>query len=559
MTDRSRAREPAPRSKAEWERESLAPHVERHPERKDAFATSSGVPIEPCYGPEDRPGTEGIGFPGEAPYTRGIHPNMYRGRLWTMRQYAGFATAEQTNERFRFLLERGQTGLSTAFDLPTQMGYDSDHPRAAGEVGRVGVAIDTLDDMRRLFDSIPLGEVSTSMTINATATTLLALYTLVAEEQDVPPAALRGTTQNDVLKEYVARGTYIYPPAFSLRLIVDSFAWCAREAPRWNPISISGYHIREAGATAAQEIAFTFANAIAYVEAALDAGLDVDAFVGRLSFFFGVHNDLFEEVAKFRAARRIWSALVTERFGASDPRAARLRFHAQTDGATLTAQQPLNNVVRVTVQALAAILGGTQSLHTNAYDEALALPTEESATLALRTQQILAHESGTAETADPLGGSWYVERLTDEIEERARALIDRIADLGGAVAAIESGWMSGEIEREAYQEQLRIERGEAVVVGVNRWSDDSSAEPDTPAIDAESLAAAQRDRLEAWRAGRDAGEVEAALERLAEASRGEVNLVPLIRAACAAGATVGEIADVFRAEHGTWTDPAGAI
>jgi methylmalonyl-CoA mutase N-terminal domain/subunit len=406
--------------------------------------------------------------------------------------------------------------------------------------------------MRRLFDAIPLADVSTSMTINATATTLLALYTLVAEEQGTPAAVLRGTIQNDILKEYVARGTYIYPPAFSLRLIVDSFAWCAREMPRWNPISISGYHIREAGATAAQEIAFTFANAICYVDAARDGGLDIDDFVGRLSFFFGVHNDLFEEVAKFRAARKIWSDLVAKRFGSRDPEAGRLRFHAQTDGATLTAQQPLNNVVRVAVQALAAVLGGAQSLHTNSFDEALNLPSEASATLALRTQQILAHESGVAATADPLGGSYYVERLTADLEERAREILARVEDLGGAVAGIESGFFHSEIEREAYQHQKQVESGEEVVVGVNRWADATAAEPPIRSADLEALAARQRERLTAWRRSRDEASARAAIEALADGARGSDNLLPAIRAACAAGATVGEIADVFRAEFGTY-------
>ncbi|MDX1622513.1 MAG: methylmalonyl-CoA mutase family protein [Gemmatimonadota bacterium] len=546
-----------PRSKEEWEAEALDPHRERHPEREARFETTSGHAIQPCYAPEDVAdvdAVEEIGFPGSPPYTRGIHPNMYRGRLWTMRQYAGYGTAAETNARFRYLLEQGQTGLSTAFDLPTQMGYDSDHPRAEAEVGRVGVAIDTLDDMRRLFEGIPLDEVSTSMTINATATTLLSLYTLVAEEKGGELERLRGTIQNDVLKEYVARGTYIYPPEFSLRLIVDSFAWCARRTPRWNPISISGYHIREAGATAAQEVAFTFANAICYVEAAREAGLDVDRFAGRLSFFFGVHNDLFEEVAKFRAARRIWSELVLDRFGATDPAAARLRFHAQTDGATLTAQQPLNNVVRVTVQALAAVLGGTQSLHTNAYDEALSLPSEESARLALRTQQILAHESGASATADPLGGSWYVERLTADLEGRIRDYLERIDGMGGSVAAIESGFFRDEIEREAYAHQRRVEEGEEVVVGVNRWEAAGDPEARIEIPDVEEPAARQRSRLSEWRERRDAAVVEAALERLGEAARGEENLLPVIRDACASGATVGEIADVFREVAGTWTD-----
>jgi methylmalonyl-CoA mutase N-terminal domain/subunit len=545
-----------PNDKEAWRRETLDPHLARNPEREARFETSSGFPLDAAYGPSDVD-PRGPGWPGEPPYTRGIYPNMYRGRLWTMRQYAGFGTAEETNARFRFLLERGQTGLSTAFDLPTQMGLDSDSPRAVGEVGRVGVAIDTLDDMRRLFADIPLAEVSTSMTINATATTLLSLYTLVAEEQGTDRAVLRGTIQNDILKEYIARGTYVYPPEASLRLIVDSFAWCAREMPRWNPISISGYHIREAGATAAQEIAFTFANAICYVEAARSAGLDVDEFVGRLSFFFGVHNDLFEEVAKFRAARRIWASLVRERFGASDPGAGRLRFHTQTDGATLTAQQPLNNVVRVTLQALAAVLGGTQSLHTNAYDEALALPGETSAELALRTQQILAHESGVASTADPLGGSYLVERLTDDLEARARDYLDRIEDMGGAIAAIEAHFFRGEIEREAYEHQRRLESGAEIVVGVNAWQREES-EPQIPRIDAAALAARQVERLESWRAQRDGDRVANAIEMLANTARGSENLVPAIRSACAVGATVGEIADALRAEFGTYRDPAGS-
>ncbi|HJU85972.1 MAG TPA: methylmalonyl-CoA mutase family protein [Gemmatimonadota bacterium] len=545
-----------PVDKSDWKRRTLEPHLARNPEREVRFETSSGLEIEPAYGPGDAD-PAAAGWPGSFPYTRGIYPNMYRGRLWTMRQYAGFGTAEETNARFRFLLDHGQTGLSTAFDLPTQMGYDSDSERAEGEVGRTGVAIDTLEDMRRLFAGIPLANVSTSMTINATATTLLSLYTLVAEEQGAPLGALRGTIQNDILKEYVARGTYIYPPAGSLRLVVDSFAWCAREMPRWNPISISGYHIREAGANAAQEIAFTFANAICYVEAALSAGLEASDFVGRLSFFFGVHNDLFEEVAKFRAARRIWSGIVRDRFGVADPDAARLRFHTQTDGATLTAQQPLNNVVRVTLQALAAVLGGTQSLHTNGYDEALALPTEESAELALRTQQILAHESGVADTADPLGGSYLVERLTADLEGRVREYLDRIADMGGAIAAIERGFFRAEIEREAYAWQRRVESGDEIVVGVNRWQQAEDVEPRIPRVDSAALAERQKERLARWRTARDADRTAASLDRLAQGALGSENLLPLIRDACAAGATVGEVADVLRAEFGTYSDPAG--
>ncbi len=539
-----------------WQRETLEPHLESHPERKPGFHTTSGHFIEPCYTAESVCDDSVRGYPGEPPYTRGIYPNMYRGRLWTMRQYAGFGTASETNARFKFLLDRGQTGLSTAFDLPTQMGMDSDDPRAVGEVGRVGVAIDTLDDMRRLLTGIPLSDVSTSMTINATANTLLALYTLVGEEQGAKLGALRGTIQNDILKEYIARGTYIYPPEFSLRLIVDSFAWCAQQTPRWNPISISGYHIREAGANAAQEIAFTFANAICYVEAARQAGIDIDTFIGQLSFFFGVHNNLFEEVAKFRAARRIWADLVENRFGATDPAAARLRFHTQTDGATLTAQQPLNNVVRVTLQALAAVLGGTQSLHTNSYDEALALPSERSAALALRTQQILAHESGVADTADPLGGSYYVERLTDDLEERARTYLDQIEGIGGSVAAIEAKFFHSEIEREAYQHQRRVEIGEEVVVGVNRWAETDEMPSDIRTVDTEDLAKRQADRLGEWRAKRDSTHVENALDALTSMANGETNVMPGIRAACTAGATVGEIADVFRDIAGTYRDPA---
>jgi methylmalonyl-CoA mutase N-terminal domain/subunit len=539
-----------------WRKETLEPHLERSPERKPGFETSSGHPIEPCY-TADSISDSGVAsdHPGEPPFTRGIYPNMYRGRLWTMRQYAGFGTASETNARFKFLLDRGQTGLSTAFDLPTQMGMDSDDPRASGEVGRVGVAIDTLDDMRRLLLDIPLSDVSTSMTINATATTLLALYTLVGEEQGTELGALRGTVQNDILKEYIARGTYIYPPEFSLRLIVDSFAWCAQETPRWNPISISGYHIREAGANAAQEIAFTFANAICYVEAAREAGIDVDTFIGRLSFFFGVHNNLFEEVAKFRAARRIWADLVGNRFGAADPSAAKLRFHTQTDGATLTAQQPLNNVVRVTLQALAAVLGGTQSLHTNSYDEALALPSERSAGLALRTQQILAHESGVTDTADPLGGSFYVERLTVDLEERARAYLDQIEDIGGSVAAIEGGVFQSEIEREAYQHQRRVENGEEVVVGVNRWAETDEPSSEIRTADTEELAGRQTERLAEWRANRDSTQVENALDALSSIASSKKNLMPGIRAACIVGATVGEIADVFRDIGGIYKDP----
>jgi methylmalonyl-CoA mutase N-terminal domain/subunit len=465
-----------------------------------------------------------------------------------MRQYAGFGTAEETNRRYHYLLDRGQTGLSVAFDLPTQMGYDSDAPNAMGEVGRVGVAIDSVDDMRALFDGIPLDQVSTSMTINATAAILLALYVAVADEQGVPRAELTGTLQNDILKEYIARGTYIFPVEPSLRLVADILAFCAHELPRWNPISISGYHIREAGATAPQEVAFTLADGLAYVERALAAGLGIEEFAPRLSFFFAAHNDFFEEIAKFRAARRLWARLMRERHGASDD-AARLRFHTQTGGSTLTAQQPLNNVVRVTVQALAAVLGGTQSLHTNGYDEALALPSEESARIALRTQQILAHESGVARTADPLGGSWFVERLTDEIEARAVAYLDRIAELGGAARAID--FMSEEIHRAAYQVQQAVEGGERTVVGVNAFRE-GEGEPRIAQPDFTALEARQRDRLAALRAGRDGTAVRGALDAVTAAAGGEANVIPPIIAAVKARATLGEISDALRGVWGTF-------
>jgi methylmalonyl-CoA mutase, N-terminal domain len=507
--------------------------------------TDSGIPVEAVYGPDEHGPT---GEPGAYPYTRGIYPDMYRGRVWTMRQYAGFGTAEETNERFRYLLERGQTGLSVAFDLPTQMGYDSDAAMASGEVGRVGVAIDSLDDMRRLFQGIRLDEVSTSMTINATAGILLALYVALGDEQGVPRGKLTGTVQNDVLKEYIARGTYIYPVDQSLRLVSDIMAFCAREVPRWNTISISGYHIREAGSTAPQEVAFTFANGLEYVARALDAGMELEAFAPRLSFFFAAHNDLLEEVAKFRAARRLWASLLRERFGASD-RACRLRFHTQTGGSTLTAQQPLNNVVRVTVQALAAALGGTQSLHTNGYDEALALPTTESAKLALRTQQILASESGVTRTADPLGGSHYVEALTDEVERRAREYLDRIDELGGAARAIE--YMQEEIHRAAYAFQLDVEGGRRKVVGVNAHVDEESR-PRIGQPDYSALEDGQRARLAAVRARRDQARAQAALEHVRTAAGTTENLMPRIIDAVRADVTLGEISDALRAAWGTY-------
>jgi methylmalonyl-CoA mutase, N-terminal domain len=504
------------------------------------------------YGPGDWTGDpeRDLGEPGRFPFTRGVYPSMYTQRLWTMRQYAGFGTAEETNARFRRLLAAGQMGLSTAFDLPTQMGYDSDHPMAAGEVGRVGVAIDIVDDLHDLFRAIPLDRVSTSMTINATAAVLLAMYIVVGEETGVPHTQLTGTIQNDVLKEYIARGTYIYPAQPSLRLIADIFRFVSEERMNFNPISISGYHIREAGATAVQEVAFTLADALEYVRVGVEAGLDVNAFGPRLSFFFAAHNDLFEEAAKFRAARRLWARLVRERFGADD-QTARLRFHTQTGGVTLQAQQPLNNVVRVTVQALSAVLGGTQSLHTNGYDEALALPTAESATLALRTQQILGYESGVAGVVDPLAGSYYVESLTDRIEAEARELIEQVDAMGGAARAIEAGFFQEEIARSAYRLQMAQERGDAVVVGVNRFTDDSAI-PVIEAPDFSALEARQRTRLAEAKARRDRGAHEAALDALETAARGDTPLMPRVLEAVRARATVGEISDTLRKVWGVY-------
>jgi methylmalonyl-CoA mutase, N-terminal domain len=526
----------------------------------------SGIEIEPVYRPDYAPldYRRDLGDPGQFPYTRGVQPTMYRGRLWTMRQYAGFGTAAETNARFRLLLSKGQTGLSVAFDLPTQMGIDSDSPRALGEVGRVGVAIDTVEDMHTLLAEIPLDKVSTSMTINATAGTLLAMYIVVAEERGIARESLSGTIQNDLLKEYIARGTYIYPPEPSLGLIAEIFRYCADEVPNWNPISISGYHIREAGSTAVQELAFTFANTIEYVTRAIAAGLDVNAFAPRLSFFFAAHSDLFEEVAKFRAARRIYARLMRERFGAADA-SAKLRFHTQTGGVTLTAQQPLNNVVRVTVQTLAATLGGTQSLHTNGYDEALALPTAEAATLALRTQQIVGYESGVASTADPLAGSYYVEALTTELEDRATELIGQVDELGGAARAIAAGFFQEEIARSAYEHQLRIESGEMVIVGVNKFSDGAES-PAMPSPDYSRLEREQVERLRAVKAGRDAARVTVALEALRRDARSYVgdtpstnppgapssHLMPLIVEAVRARATVGEISDVLESCWGRY-------
>ncbi|MGH7481811.1 MAG: acyl-CoA mutase large subunit family protein [Longimicrobiales bacterium] len=540
--------------KERWADETVRPILDRHPERRESFTNTSGIELERLYTGDDA-GAEDVarlGFPGEYPFTRGVYPSMYRGRLWTMRQYAGFGTAEETNARYRYLLEHGQTGLSVAFDLPTQMGYDSDHEMASGEVGRVGVAIDSLRDMRTLFEGIPLERVSVSMTINSTAAILLALYVALADERGVPRGELAGTVQNDILKEYIARGTYIYPVEPSLRLVTDLFAFCAAEVPRWNTISISGYHIREAGATAAQEIAFTFANALEYVERARAAGLEVEAFAPRLSFFFAAHNDLFEEAAKFRAARRLWARLMRERYEASDE-ACRLRFHTQTGGVTLTAQQPLNNVVRVTVQALSAVLGGTQSLHTNAYDEALSLPTAASAKLALRTQQVLAHESKVGDTIDPLGGSYYVEALTDALESKARGYLEHVAELGGAARAVE--YFQEEIHGAAYRHQQEVESGERVIVGVNRFTEVEGPLPiERP--DYSALERAQCAQLAEFRDARDAAGVRASLDAVRIAAERGDNLLPRMVAAVKADATLGEISDVLRAQWGTYR-PAG--
>jgi methylmalonyl-CoA mutase, N-terminal domain len=519
-------------------------------------ATSSGIPVAPFYGPEDVAGIsypETVGDPGERPYTRGLYPDMYRARRWTMRQYAGYASAEESNRRYRYLLAQGTTGLSVAFDLPTQIGYDSDHPLARGEVGRVGVAIDSLADMRRLFAGIPLDRVTTSMTINSTAAILLALYLAVAQEQGVAWETVGGTVQNDILKEYAARGTYIYPPGPSLKLVTDVIAFCAERVPRWNPISISGYHMREAGSTAVQEVAFTLANGLAYVQAALARGLPVDAFAPRLSFFFNAHNDFLEEVAKFRAARRLWAELVAERFAPKDPRSLRLRFHTQTAGSTLTAQQPATNVVRVAIQALAAVCGGTQSLHTNALDEALGLPTEDAARLALRTQQVIAWESGVAEVADPLGGSYVIEAWTEEIASRARAYIRRIDEMGGALRALEAGFQQREIADAAYAHQLAVEEKRELVVGVNAFTaeDETPTEILTidPAAEGEQVA-----RLAALRAARDAARAAAAREALAAAAREDRNLMPPILDCVRAEVTLGEIADTLRGVYGEYEE-----
>ena len=515
----------------------------------DRRETDAGIEIKPVYTADDAE-TE-LEAPGEFPFTRGPYPDMYRGRPWTIRQYAGFASAEETNQRFRYLLERGQTGLSVAFDLPTQLGYDSDDRRAAGEVGRTGVAIDSLADMELVFDGIPLDQVSTSMTINAPASLLLLLYELVAEKQGVGGDQLRGTVQNDILKEYIARGNYIFPPRPSMRLTTDLFAYCAERLPHWNTISISGYHIREAGSTAVQELAFTLANGIAYCQAAVDAGLSPDAFGARLSFFFNAHNHFFQEVAKFRAARRLWAEIMRDRFGATNAKAQALRFHAQTGGSTLTAQQPENNIVRVAVQALSAVCGGAQSLHTNSFDEALALPTERAARIALRTQQLLANEAGGTDTVDPLGGSYFIEALTDELEQKARELIARVDELGGAVAAVEQGFVQGEIEEAAFRYTQQVESGERVIVGVNRYAEAESEQIELLQIDPQAERR-QLERTARVRAERDAAAAEAALARVRDAARGTENLLPPLRGALAAYCTVGELCEVLREEFGMY-------
>jgi len=551
MDDLTRARE-------EWEKRTLEPTLRRFPERQERFETLSGIPLDRIYTSADVPVDylQDLGFPGEYPFTRGVQPTMYRGRLWTMRQYAGYATAEESNARYRYLLAQGQTGLSVAFDLPTQLGYDADDPLASGEVGKVGVSISSLDDMRVLFNGIPLDQISTSMTINAPAAILLAMYIAVAKEQGVDPKHLRGTVQNDILKEYIARGTYIFPPRPSMRLVTDLIRYCATEVPEWNTISISGYHIREAGSTAVQEVAFTLANGIAYVQAAIEAGLDVDAFAPRLSFFFNAHNDFLEEVAKFRAARRLWARIMRERFGAKDPRSCMLRFHTQTAGCTLTAQQPELNVIRVTLQALAAVLGGTQSLHTNSLDEALWLPTEESVRIALRTQQIIAHESGVANTVDPLAGSYVVEYLTNEIERQAQAYIEKIDAMGGVLVAIERGYIQQEIADAAYRYQQAVEKGERIVVGVNAYQIKEEARRLKRLVVDPAVEARQRERLAALRARRDAERVSAMLARVEAAARApDQMLMPLFIAAVEAECTLGEICGVLRRVWGEYRPP----
>jgi methylmalonyl-CoA mutase N-terminal domain/subunit len=537
--------------KKRWESEMVRPALEKAAERKAPFQTDSGIQVERLYLPREVDYEAQFGFPGEHPYTRGIYPTMYRQRFWTMRQYAGFGTADDSNERYRYLIAQGTTGLSVAFDLPTQMGYDSDHAMAEGEVGKVGVAIDTLADMETLFEGIKLQDVTTSMTINATAAILLCMYVAVAKKQGADLRRISGTVQNDILKEYIARGTHIYPPDSSMRLVTDLFAWCSEHLPRWNTISISGYHIREAGATAVQELAFTLTNAIAYVEAAVRKGLDIDRFGGQLSFFFNAHNNIFEEAAKFRAARRIWAKIMKERFGAKLSDTMKLRFHAQTGGSTLTAQQIDNNIVRVALQALAAVLGGCQSLHTNSRDEALALPTEESVRLALRTQQIIACESGVADTVDPLAGSYFVESLTDEIEKKVWEYIEKVDELGGAVRAIEKQFYQTQIAESAYKYQMAIEKKEKIVVGVNEYEVEGEEPPEILRID-ESIRAKQIQRLNSTRARRDRKAVERALEELKKAARTDENLLPRILVCVESYGTAGEISDALRSVWGEY-------
>ncbi len=543
------------KGKQEWLEKTYEPAIKRFPERQESFRSRSGYDIDALYGPEEPSEAfeDSVGYPGQYPYTRGVQPTMYRGRLWTMRQYSGFASAEESNRRNRYLLEQGQTGLSVAFDLPTQTGYDSDHEMSRGEVGKVGVPICTLADMETLFADIPLDKVTTSMTINSTAPILMALYMAVAKRQGVPMDKLGGTVQNDILKEYIARGTYIFPAKPSLRLITDVFKFCSDDVPQWNTISISGYHMAEAGATAVQELAFTLANAIAYVNSALDAGLKIDEFAPRLSFFFVSQNNFFEEVAKFRAARRMWARIVRERFGSDNPRSWPLRFHTQTAGVTLTAQQMENNIVRTAVQALAGVLGGTQSLHTNSMDEALALPTDKSVTIALRTQQILAYESGVADTVDPLAGSYYVEQLTDSIEEKANEYLKTIEDMGGALQAIERGYVQREIQESAYRFQRSVEAGESTVVGVNRFTTDEAQQPPVLRIDPEATQA-QLSRLEGVRARRDPMAVATALKRVEEAARGSENTMPAFIEAVENDVTLGEICDTLRHVWGVYQE-----
>ena len=542
------------KKKHQWEEEKLHNILKKFPERKEKFKTPSDIIIRRVYFPDDKYSyLDKLGFPGDFPYTRGVQPTAYRGRFWTMRQYAGFATAQESNKRYRYLLESGTTGLSVAFDLPTQIGYDSDDPMAEGEVGKVGVAIDSLHDMEILFDQIPLQQVSTSMTINATASILLAMYIAIAKRQGADIKKLSGTIQNDILKEYIARGTYIFPPEPSMRIITDIFQYCQQNLPRWNTISISGYHIREAGASAVQEIAFTFANAIAYVDAAVKAGLDVDKFAGRLSFFFNSHNNLFEEIAKFRAARRMWATIMRDRFGAKDPRSMMLRFHTQTAGSTLTAQQPDNNIIRTTIQALAAVLGGTQSLHTNSRDEALSLPSEESARTAIRTQQILAYESGCADTVDPLAGSYFIESLTDEIERKSFEYIEKIDQLGGAVQAVKNKYFQNEISRSAYEFQKNVESMQEVVVGVNKFDITNESPEKISKVD-DSLVNKQIESLKSLKQNRDNHSTQAALQKLEKIATTSQNLMPVIIECVEKYATVGEISNSLRGVFGEYTE-----